>query len=303
MTSVARHPATRFATPIDAFAYGEHPMVPRPDSAQPFSGRITAGGSGEFPAESHRYHLYAGRFCPRSHRAIIALALSGFSEFVSVSYVDGLRDGRGWAFRERTGPDPVNGFTLLREAYEATRPGYAGNVSLPVLWDRQTGRIVSNDANTIDIDLATAFAGRRVVDLYPQWATDQIEVVSRRIAALDRTVVRAVYVDEAKDELRTMLREFDRTLSRSRYLLGETISLADVRLWVRLVRYDVGANAHGAAGPRLATFESLPAYVRDLYDQPAFRDSTDFKAFAAPLTPLPSWVQASERSYLSTGIG
>jgi putative glutathione S-transferase len=244
MTALA---GVRFASPIDAYAFSEHRISPSRARSKPvprFTGRLTADGSSGYPSEPGRYHVYAGRFCPRSHRANIVVALNGLAGLVSVSYVDGLRDGRGWAFRERTGPDPVNGFTLLREAYEATEPGYNGDVCLPVLWDRRERRIVSNDADTIDVDLATAFAARPApAALYPIGSRDQIDELNRQVAALETAVVRAVYLDPAKREVRAAMHDFDRRLDSGRYLLGDTLTLADVRLWVRLVRYDAGANA------------------------------------------------------------
>jgi putative glutathione S-transferase len=290
----------RFASPIDAANFGEHragsPSTPL-SSIHGFSDRITADGSSGYRAEPGRYHVYAGRFCPRSHRAVITLTFTGLIntgfDVLTVSFVDGMRDGRGWAFRERTGPDPINGFTLLREAYEASTPGYDGNISIPVLWDRRRNRIVSNNADTIDVDLATVFrswAGP-AAELYPEANREQIDCVSRTIAALDRTINRAVYHQVARDELVAMLRDLDRRLAGNRYLLGDVLTLADVRLWVLLVRYDAGPNAHGAAGPTLTHYPSLWAYARDLYAQPAFRATTDFAAFTAPLTPLPNWTE------------
>jgi putative glutathione S-transferase len=290
--------STRFASPIDASQFGEHrvmPSVTRPGPVTEFTDRITSDGSSRYRAEPGRYHLYAGRFCPRSHRAAIVLALNGLTggkaDAVSVSFVDGLRDGRGWAFRERTGPDPVNGFTLLREAYEASAPGYDGNVSIPIIWDRRSDRIVSNNADTIDVDLATGFQPWACpnVELYPWRDREHIDHLNREIAAVDRTITRAVYHDAARDDLRVMLRELDNRVSRSRYPFGDRLTLADVRLWVLLVRYDAGPNATGAAGPKLTTYDNLWAYARELYRRPAFRDTTDFAAFTAPLTPLPLW--------------
>ena len=98
-----------------------------------------------------------------------------------MSYVDDARDGRGWAFRETHGPDPVNGFTLLRQAYEATEPGFDGHVSVPTLWDTETGRIVSNDFPTLGIDIATQFTGFRWpgIDTYPTDFREGIEELDR----------------------------------------------------------------------------------------------------------------------------
>jgi putative glutathione S-transferase len=109
-------PATRLASPVDTVTYGGY------DPGKPplvrFTGRITDDGA--FTARPSRYHVYGSPSCPWSHRVAIVRELAGLRHTVTMSYVDGERDGRGWAFRERYGPDPVNGFTLLRQAYEAT---------------------------------------------------------------------------------------------------------------------------------------------------------------------------------------
>ena len=173
------------ASPVDFATYGDYgdylakkrAAAPAPRSGEfvrapyPFQGRITADGSSGYPAEAGRYHLYISWACPWAHRSAIVRKLLGLEEVISLSAVDPVRDGRGWAFRDGDGYslDPVNGFALLSEAYEATEPGYDGHISVPVLWDRQTGRIVSNNFPDITIDLDTQF-GRwadPAYDLYP----------------------------------------------------------------------------------------------------------------------------------------
>ncbi len=156
--------APRYASPVDYEAYGQYGPgrgFERGKSFQRpryrFQGRITADGSSGYPAEPGRYHLYISWGCPWAQRTAIVRKLMGLQDVVSLSYVDDRRDGRGWAFRERRGPDPVNGFRFLAEAYETTEPGYDGHVSVPVLWDRQTRRVVSNNFPDITIDLGTQF--------------------------------------------------------------------------------------------------------------------------------------------------
>ena len=141
------------ASPVDFAAFGDYGDFrrkhPQPATgefvrpAYPFRGRITADGSSGYPAVAGRYHLYISWACPWAHRTAIVRKLLGLQEAISLSAVDPVRDGRGWAFREGPGHslDPVNGFSLLRETYEATEPGYDGHISVPVLWDRETGRI------------------------------------------------------------------------------------------------------------------------------------------------------------------
>jgi glutathione S-transferase/putative glutathione S-transferase len=172
-----------YASPVDLDTYG--PYGPgRVDSADgwkrpryPFQGRITADGSSGHKAEPGRYHLYVAWVCPWAHRTAIVRSLVSLRDVVSLSYVDDERDGRGWAFRERRGPDPVNGFTFLQQAYDATEPGYPGHLSVPVLWDRRTGRIVSNNFPDITIDLGTAFEewADPSVRLYPEELRGEID--------------------------------------------------------------------------------------------------------------------------------
>src|SRR4051794_35749474 len=146
---------TRLASPVDTAAHGEY-RIPR--DGRPllrFTARITEDG--QFTARPSRYHVYGAWFCPWSQRVAIVRELAGLHDVVTMSFVDGDRDGRGWAFRGASGPDPVNGFTLLRQAYEATEEDFDGHVSVPALWDRFSSRLVSNDCHGIGIDLATRF--------------------------------------------------------------------------------------------------------------------------------------------------
>ncbi len=166
--------APAFAGPVDVAAFGPYGpgrldrRTDRP--VYPFQDRITADGSSGYRAEP------AATTCtsPTSARGPSGWPsirdLAGLQDVVSLSYVDDARDSRGWAFRENRGPDPVNGFTFLAEAYEATEPGYPGHISVPALWDRQTGRVVSNDFPVIPFDLATQFAAFAPTgaDLYPE---------------------------------------------------------------------------------------------------------------------------------------
>ena len=162
----------RGASPVDFGAFGDYgdfrPKRQRNGdqsagefvrAAYPFQGRISADGSTGYPAEPGRYHLYISWACPWAQRTAIVRKLMGLDEVISLSAVDPVRDGRGWAFREGRGHglDPVNSFALLREAYEATEPGYDGHISVPVLWDRASKRIVSNNFPDITIDLETQF--------------------------------------------------------------------------------------------------------------------------------------------------
>jgi putative glutathione S-transferase len=219
--------APRFASPVDVERFGPYRVSTEPGDPRPwlrFSSRITADGSSGFAADAGRYHIYAGSFCPYAQRALIARLLSGLTDdIMSVSFVDQQRDARGWAFRATRGPDPVNGFELLREAYEATEPGFDGHVSVPTLWDRVQGRVVSNDYRTIEIDLATQFRAiaEPVVELYPAPLRFEIDELDSWLAhAVDRGTRVAAGADAsaelAERELRAAFASLDERLGVSR---------------------------------------------------------------------------------------
>lgn len=278
---------TRLATPVDIERYGEYQVAPETS----FFGRITEDG--QFTARPFRYHVYGGWFCPWSQQVAITRELAGLHDLVSMSYVDDERDGRGWAFRETYGPDPVNGFTLLRQAYEATVDGYTGHVAVPTLWDRSTTQVVSNEAGGIGVDLATRFRhlAHDPVDTYPAGLRDQIDELDRWLrpavnegagaAGRGSPVARAALVDA--------FQLLDARLARSQFLIGDVLTEADIRLWVTLVRYDVGPNAHRTINPGLHVYPHLWRYARTLYAIPAFRDTTNFATFTRPGTETPDW--------------
>jgi putative glutathione S-transferase len=283
------------ASPVDFQTYGDYSVkaTPQPDGsfARPryrFQGRITADGRSGYPAEAGRYHLYVSLACPWAHRSVIVRRLLGLEDVVSMSVVDPVRDGRGWAFRDGPGytADPVNGFTLLREAYEATEPGYDGHVSVPVLWDRATARIVSNNFPDITIDLGTAF-GRWAtpgIELYPERLRADIDALNDRVYTyINNGVYRCGFAtsqrayDLAVDELFIVLDELEERLAGSRYLFGGQITEADVRLWVTLARFDVVYVTHFKTNVRrIVDYPNLWAYARDLYQHPAFGWTTNF---------------------------
>jgi putative glutathione S-transferase len=285
--------APRYASPVDYAAYGSYGPSRGFTSGRAFErpryrfqGRITADGSSGYPAEPGRYHLYISWGCPWAQRTAIVRKLKGLEQVVSLSYVDDERDGRGWAFRERRGPDPVNGFTFLAEAYEATEPGYDGHVSVPALWDRQTRQIVSNNFPDITIDLGTQFErwADTGIDLYPVPLRPEIDALNERVYAFvnNGTYRVAGATTEAdyqrlRQGLIAMFGELDERLAASRFLFGADITEADIRLWPTLARFDLGYNPLGKISERpLTSYANLWGYARDLYQRPAFRDTTDF---------------------------
>jgi putative glutathione S-transferase len=219
---------------------------------------------------------------------VIAHRLAGLEDAISVSYVDNSRDARGWAFRETYGPDPVNGFTLLRDAYDATEPGFDGHVSVPTLWDRKTGAVVSNQFKTIGIDLATKFGALAtpLIETYPADLAADIEELDTWVGpAVNRGINvaggKGPSAAAARAELLDAFTELDRLLGERRYLLGERLTEADIRLYVSLVRFDLASNNDRSIAAGLHAYPSLWAYARDLYSVPAFRDTTDFRTYGA----------------------
>ncbi|ROO84783.1 glutathione S-transferase/putative glutathione S-transferase [Actinocorallia herbida] len=276
-----------YAPPVDVAAHGPYGPERVEYSAAagrpvyPFQGRL---GTPAHPAAAGRYHLYVAWVCPYAQRVAIVRELLGLQDVVGLSYVDDERDALGWAFRERRGDDPVNGFRYLSEAYEATEPGYPGHLSVPVLWDTRSRRIVSNHYPDITLDLATQFTpwADPSVQLYPAHLRARIDVLNDEIFTdVNDGVQKARAADPetasaARARLSAAFSRYDEVLARSPYLLGDSLTEADVRLWVTLVRYDSVSNAHGEISPdSLAAYPSLASYTARLLALPAFAATTD----------------------------
>ncbi|WP_406289592.1 glutathione S-transferase C-terminal domain-containing protein [Embleya sp. NBC_00896] len=259
-----------YASPVDLDTYGAYAVS---DPQYPFIGRL---GDPDFPEEAGRYHLYLSHGCPWAHIAAIVRHARGLTEVISASYVDEERDGRGWAFRERFGPDPVNGFTLLRDAYEATRPGYTGHISVPTLWDRAGHRIVANAYNDIPNNLATAFEGfadPAAADLYAEDLREAIDTTDTDFATAARRG--GLWTSEEGETINTLERS-DAHLADKRYLFGNRFTLSDIRFWVKLLRFPETYRAAIAQdGRTLVDYPNLWGYARDLYTRPEFRATTD----------------------------
>ena len=287
------------ASPVDFATYGDYgdfrPKKPAAATkgefvraAYRFQGRITADGSSGYPAEPGRYHLYISWACPWANRTAIVRDLLGLQDVISLSAVDPVRDGRGWAFREGDGysPDRLNGFQFLREAYDATQPGYGGHISVPVLWDKHARRIVSNNFPDITLDLDTQFSAWAdpAYDLYPEVLRLQIDQLNDIIyATVNNGVYRSGFATtqaayhDAVTRLFATLDDLEQRLARQRYLLGNSITEADVRLYVTLARFDAVYYSHFKCNLRRITdYPNLWGYARDLYAVPAFGSNTRF---------------------------
>ncbi|MFN8123940.1 MAG: glutathione S-transferase family protein [Thermoleophilia bacterium] len=253
-----------------------------------FRDRVTADGSSGFPAAAGRYHLYVSYACPWAHRTIIYRRLRGLEEAISMTVVDPERDDRGWAVREGRGntADPVNGFTYLAEAYRRSDPGFDGRVTVPVLWDTETGRIVNNESSEIIrmLDREFAAVARTPEPLFcpPELEAEIDEVnafvyanVNNGVYRCGFAVTQAAY-EEAFAALFDALDVLERRLGERRYLLGSRITEADWRLFTTLVRFDPVYVGHFKCNlRRIADHPNLSGYLRDLYQRPGVAETVD----------------------------
>jgi putative glutathione S-transferase len=253
-----------------------------------FRGWVSADGSSGLPAVAGRYHLYVSLACPWAHRTIIVRALNRLEAAVGMTVVDPIRDDSGWAFRPVPGAsaDPLNGFAYLAEAYRATDPHYHGRVTVPVLWDIQTKRIVSNSDDDIMRMLETEFdaLGARELDFYPLALRAEIDALNERIyETVNDGVYRAGFATtQAAYEapvraLFATLDELDARLASRRYLFGAAPVETDWRLFVTLVRFDAVYNGHFKCNlRRIADYPNLAGYLRDLYQFAGVAATVDF---------------------------
>lgn len=260
----------------------------RPQS--PFRDQVTADGSSCFPAEPGRYHLYVALSCPWAHRALIGRALKGLQGAITVSVVDPVMSGEGWAFSDRPGcsPDTVNGATHLHEIYTRADPRHTGRVTVPVLWDKVTGRIVSNESAEIlrMLDGAfDAFAAPDAPRFRPDDLVPQIDALNSVIyGAVNNGIYKTGFAttqrayDRAVRELFAALDTLEARLARQPFLCGTRATEADWRLFPTLARFDVAY--HGAFRcnlRRLADYPALSAYAQQLYEVPGIRETVNFE--------------------------
>ncbi len=206
---------------------------------------VRRDGSTDFPAEAKRYHLYVSLACPWAHRTIIMRKLKGLEEAIGMTVVDPIRDERGWAFRNGPGytKDPINGFEFLSQAHRASDPAYAGRVTVPVLWDKQSKRIVSNSDDDILRMLNSEFRDLAAsdYDFVPEDLRYEIDALNKHIyervnngVYLAGFATRQRAYEVAARELFETLDELDRRLASQRYLLGNRLTETDWRLFSNL---------------------------------------------------------------------
>ncbi|WP_018291132.1 glutathione S-transferase family protein [Verrucomicrobium sp. 3C] len=249
---------------------------------------VSADGSSGFPAEAGRYHLYVSWACPWAHRTILARKLKRLEGVIGMTVVDPIRDERGWAFREVPGAsaDPVNGFRFLSEAHTATDPAYRGRVTVPVLWDMRTRRIVSNSDDDILRMFSLCFGAWAdpSVDLYPHAIRKEIDALNAWLyERINDGVYRAGFATSQRvyeEKVRLLfqaLDELEKRLGTTRYLFGRKPVESDWRLFVTLVRFDVVYHGHFKCNlRRIGDYPHLSGYLRDLYQREGIADTVRF---------------------------
>ncbi len=250
--------------------------------------RITEDGRDGYPAESGRYRLVVARACPWANRAIIVRRLLGLEDAISMGMCGPTHDRRSWTFDlDPGGVDPVLGIERLQDAYFARISGYERGITVPAIVDVATGEVVTNDYAQMTLDLSTqwtTYHREGAPDLYPEPSRDEIEAVAERIfTEVNNGVYRCGFAGSQESYDRAYSRLFDALdwltdrLSDQRYLVGDTITEADVRLFTTLARFDAVYHGHFKCNrQKLSEMSVLWAYARDLFQTPGFGDTTDF---------------------------
>ncbi|GAA1909755.1 glutathione S-transferase C-terminal domain-containing protein [Streptomyces sodiiphilus] len=266
-------------------SYGRKPFK---RSRSHFTDRITADARDGWPVEAGRYRLVVSRACPWASRALVSRRLLGLEDSLSLAVADPIQDDRSWRFTlDPDGRDPVLGIRYLHEAYDARETEYPGGVSVPAVVDVPTGKLVTNDYQQITLDLATEWTALHrpgAPDLYPEALRDEIDHV---MDGIYRDVNNGVYQagfalgqQEYEGACRGVFRRLEQVSERlvnRRYLVGDTITEADIRLFTTLVRFDTVYHNHFKCNRwKLAEDPVLWAYARDLYQTPGFGDTVDF---------------------------
>ncbi len=250
--------------------------------------RITADGRDGYPVEAGRYRLVVARACPWANRAIIVRRLLGLEDALSMGICGPTHDSRSWTFDlDPGGVDPVLGIERIQDAYFARYPDYPRGITVPAIVDIPTGEVVTNNFPQMTLDLSTQWKSLHregAPDLYPEALRGEIDEVADLVF---RDVNNGVYrcgfagsqesYQRAYDRLFGRLDALTERLSTQRYLVGDTITEADVRLFTTLARFDAVYHGHFKCNrQKLSEMPVLWAYARDLFQTPGFGDTTDF---------------------------
>ena len=251
--------------------------------------RITADGSGPWPVEPDRYRLVAARACPWANRTLIVRRLLGLEDAISVGLPGPTHDADSWTFDLDPGRvDPVLGVHKIKDAYLRRFPDYPKGITVPAVVDIPSGQVVTNNFPQITLDLSSEwreFHREGAPDLYPEALRAEMDPVMKRIyTEVNNGVYRCGFAgskeayESAYDRLWTALDWLEELLADRRFLMGEQITEADVRLFTTLVRFDPVYHGHFKTNrQKLSEMPVLWAYARDLYQTPGFGDTIDFE--------------------------
>ncbi|AVE04396.1 MULTISPECIES: glutathione S-transferase family protein [Pseudomonas] len=270
-------------------------------------GRPGPSGEGGFKAEAGRYHLYVSLACPWAHRTLILRKLKGLESLIDVSVVSWLMLENGWTFDKAHGStgDKLEGFEFMHQRYTADTADYTGRVTVPVLWDKQLKRIVSNESAEIIRMFNSAFneLTGNTLDFYPEALRPTIDALNERIyPAVNNGVYRAGFAtsqqayESAFDDVFAELSHLEQHLGDHRYLAGEYLTEADVRLFTTLIRFDAVYYSHFKCNlRRIADYPNLSNWLREMYQWPGVAETVDFEH-------IKGHYYASHRTINPTGI-
>jgi len=265
-------------------------------AASAFRGKVTADGSSGFKAEPGRYHLYVMLGCPWAHRTLLYRAVKKLEPVITVDYALPHIREEGWTYGTdplypECTPDTIHGFRYLHQLYTYCEPRYTGKVTVPVLFDKKTSKIVNNESSEIIRMLNTEFKAftDNQTDYYPQ--DKQVEI-DRLNALVYHNVNNGVYrcgfaqsqkaYEEAFDGLFSTLDEIEKILERQRYLAGNTLTEADLRLFPTLARFDVAYYSLFKCNlRRIADYPNISNYMRDIYAQPGVASTVNARQYIA----------------------
>ncbi|WP_392890249.1 glutathione S-transferase family protein [Pseudomonas migulae] len=253
------------------------------------NGEAGPTGVGGFAAEPGRYHLYVSLACPWAHRTLILRKLKGLDSLIDVSVVSWLMLENGWTFDQALGStgDKLDNLDFMHQRYTADTADYTGRVTVPVLWDKQQNRIVNNESAEIIRMFNSAFdeLTGNDLDFYPAPLRAEIDALNERIyPAVNNGVYRAGFAtsqqayEEAFDGLFAELDRLEALLGANRYLVGEYLTEADIRLFTTLIRFDAVYHGHFKCNlRRIADYPNLSNWLREIYQWPGIAETVDFE--------------------------
>ncbi|MFC6339833.1 glutathione S-transferase family protein [Pseudomonas sp. CCM 7891] len=270
-------------------------------------GQPGPSGEGGFVAEAGRYHLYVSLACPWAHRTLILRKLKDLEGLIDVSVVSWLMLENGWTFDKAHGStgDKLDGFSYMHQRYTADTATYTGRVTVPVLWDKKLKRVVSNESAEIIRMFNSAFNGLtgNELDLYPEALRPTIDALNERIyPAVNNGVYRAGFATSQKayevafDDVFAELEHLEQHLGNQRYLSGEYLTEADIRLFTTMIRFDAVYYSHFKCNlRRIADYPNLSNWLKELYQWPGIAETVDF-------SHIKGHYYASHRTINPTGI-